>query len=103
MRDDKLVIQYANNKMMRNLEKRLTQTKTKKKPNKYQDEVDENYPDLQMSQVKMMYQSFDSGKLTSTLINLDIEEMCNCLAWAIVKHIQFNNKKPSCIDSIVKS
>lgn len=31
---------------MRNLEKRLTQTKTKKKPNKYEDELDENYPDL---------------------------------------------------------
>jgi len=57
------------------------------------DEVDENFPNLDVSQIKMMYQSFDSGKLTSTLINLDIEEMCNCLAWALIKHIQFSEKK----------
>ncbi len=39
-----------------------------------------------------MYQSYDSAKLTSTLINLDIEEMCNCLAFALIKHINFNQK-----------
>lgn len=35
-----------------------------------------------------MYQSYDSGKLTSTIINLDIEEMSFCFACAILKHIQ---------------
>lgn len=31
--------------------------------------------------------SYDSGKLTSTLVNLDIEELCFCYASAIAKHI----------------
>ena len=35
-----------------------------------------------------MYMSFDSGKLTSTLINIDIEEMCFCFACAVLKHIE---------------
>jgi len=39
-----------------------------------------------------MYLSYDTGKLTSTLVNLDIEEMSNCLAWAILKHIQFSKR-----------
>jgi hypothetical protein len=30
--------------------------------------------------------------MTSTLINIDIEEMCNCLGWAIQKHILFGQK-----------
>lgn len=30
-----------------------------------------------------MYQSFEGGRLCSTLINIDIEEICNCLASAI--------------------
>lgn len=33
--------------------------------------------------------SFDSGKLTSTLANIDVEEMSNCLANAIQKHIDY--------------
>jgi hypothetical protein len=32
--------------------------------------------------------SYDSWKLRSTLINLDVEEMCRCLAKAVLKHIQ---------------
>lgn len=36
--------------------------------------------------------SYDSGKLTSTIINLDIEELCYCLACAISKHIEFSEK-----------
>lgn len=39
-----------------------------------------------------MYLSYDTGKLTSTLVNLDIEEMSYCLAWAVVKHIQFTKR-----------
>jgi len=35
-----------------------------------------------------MYLSYDSGKLTSTIVNLDIEEMSFCLACAIFKHIE---------------
>lgn len=40
-----------------------------------------------------MYLSYDSGKLTSTLVNLDIEEMCFCLACAIIKHIEYFSKQ----------
>jgi hypothetical protein len=32
--------------------------------------------------------SYDSLKMRSTLVNLDIEEMCRCLAKAVLKHIQ---------------
>jgi hypothetical protein len=32
--------------------------------------------------------SYDSWTLRSTLINLDVEEMCRCLAKAVLKHIQ---------------
>lgn len=34
-----------------------------------------------------MYLSYEGGKLTSTLVNLDIEEMCFCFSCAILKHI----------------
>jgi hypothetical protein len=30
--------------------------------------------------------------MTSTLINIDIEEMCYCLSCAIFKHIEFGMK-----------
>ena len=40
-----------------------------------------------------MYMSFDSGKLTSTLVNLDIEELSFCLASAILKHIEYGTKQ----------
>lgn len=86
---------------MRNLERRLLQNRKNRKPNKLMEDVDENYPNLEVSQIKMMYQSFDGGKLTSTLINLDIEEMCNCLAWALIKHIKFNEKKIAYNESMV--
>jgi hypothetical protein len=39
-----------------------------------------------------LYLSFDSGMMTSTLVNLDIEEMCFCLASAIHKHIEYGNE-----------
>jgi hypothetical protein len=46
---------------------------------------------LKMNYVKIkeMYTSFDSAKMTSTIINLDIEEMCYCLASALMKHLEF--------------
>ena len=34
-----------------------------------------------------MYQSFDNAKLASTLVNLDIEEICNCLSATLKKMI----------------
>lgn len=42
-----------------------------------------------------MYMSFDSGKLTSTLINIDIEEMCFCFACAVLKHIERGEQQAS--------
>lgn len=30
-----------------------------------------------------MYQSFENGKLASTLINIDIEEICYCVGTTI--------------------
>ncbi|CAD8211201.1 unnamed protein product [Paramecium octaurelia] len=85
--DDKLVTEVKENKLIKNLEKQLNQKRRKRNF-----EEDENMPDLQMSQIKHMYLSYDTGKLTSTLVNLDIEEMSNCLAWAILKHIQFSKR-----------
>lgn len=35
-----------------------------------------------------MKNSFEGGKMTSTLVNLDLEEMCYCLASAIMVHIE---------------
>ncbi|CAD8204165.1 unnamed protein product [Paramecium pentaurelia] len=85
--DDKLITEVKENKLIKNLEKQLSQ---KRRKQNY--EEDDNLPDLQMSQIRHMYLSYDTGKLTSTLVNLDIEEMSNCLAWAILKHIQFSKR-----------
>ncbi|KAM3142118.1 hypothetical protein pb186bvf_005772 [Paramecium bursaria] len=85
---DKMDSEIKQNKLYKNLEK-ISLVK-KKKPIINDDD---NYPDLQMSQIKHMFQSFESGTLTSTLVNLDIEEMCNCLAWAVYKHIQYQKKQ----------
>jgi len=38
---------------------------------------------LEFSKIKDLYMSFDSAKLTSTIINLDIEELCHCFASGI--------------------
>lgn len=45
-----------------------------------------------MDKIKNLYISYDSGKLTSTLVNLDIEELCFCLACALFKHIEYSVK-----------
>ena len=50
-------------------------------------------PNIQMDPIKNMYISYDSIRMTSTLLNLDIEEMCNCLGWAIQKHIDYGNNQ----------
>lgn len=44
---------------------------------------------LEYNQIKNLYISFDSGKMTSTLVNLDIEEMTYCLACVMLKFIEF--------------
>ncbi|CAD8211723.1 unnamed protein product [Paramecium octaurelia] len=87
VQNDKLITEIKENKLIKNLEKQLNQ---KRRKNNY--EEDDHLPDLQMSQIRHMYLSYDTGKLTSTLVNLDIEEMSNCLAWAILKHIQFSKR-----------
>lgn len=56
------------------------------KPTVGQTKTDVN---LEVDKIKDLYVSFDSGKLTSTLLNLDIEEMCFCLSCALIKHIEF--------------
>lgn len=40
-----------------------------------------------------MYQSFEGGRLSSTLINIDIEEICNCVASAIWKCMKIPEDK----------
>ena len=65
--------------------------------NKDQNDIDELNPQLDFDTVKQMYMSFDGGKLTSTIVNLDIEEMCFCFACAILKHIDRGEE----IDQIV--
>ena len=48
---------------------------------------------LEYQKIKSLFISFDSGKLTSTLINLDIEEMTFCLACVILKFIEYGENK----------
>ena len=40
-----------------------------------------------INQVNLMYKSFDNGKMTSTLHNLDLEELSFCLSCALMIHI----------------
>mmetsp|Transcript_13053 Transcript_13053/g.24380 ORF Transcript_13053/g.24380 Transcript_13053/m.24380 type:complete len:575 (+) Transcript_13053:1115-2839(+) len=47
----------------------------------------ENEDKLQLNRDELGL-SYDSWKMRSTLVNLDIEEMCRCLAKAVRKHIQ---------------
>jgi hypothetical protein len=42
--------------------------------------------------------SYDSWKMRSTLANLDIEEMCRCLAKVISRHIEYTASLPQKID-----
>ena len=53
---------------------------------------DSKYPQLQLNKAANCFQSFDGAKLTSTIVNIDIEEVCFCLACAIQKHIEYYEK-----------
>ena len=44
---------------------------------------------VEFKKIKDMYSSFDGAKMTSTIANLDIEEMSYCLACAIEKHVEY--------------
>lgn len=55
--------------------------------------------ELEYDKIKQMYMSYDSGKLSSTIINLDIEELTHCLGCAILKHIEFSIKNHHGTDS----
>jgi len=44
---------------------------------------------VEFKKIKDMYSSFDGAKMTSTIANLDIEEMSYCLACAIQKHVDY--------------
>lgn len=35
-----------------------------------------------------MYNSFEGGKLTSTLVNIDLEELSYCYSQAVIVHIE---------------
>lgn len=50
------------------------------------------HPKLEIDKIKTFYQSFDSGKLASTIVNLDMEELCQCFAQTIIKHIEHNEE-----------
>jgi len=40
-----------------------------------------------------MYKSFDNGKLTSTLVNIDLEELSFCFSLALLNHIRNGDSK----------
>lgn len=78
-----MVTNIVESKLLKNLKNSVVSSKN-------QDE-DILKPNLEYDKIKNLYMSFDSGKLTSTLINLDIEELCFCLSCALLKYIEFNN------------
>ncbi|KAL4455711.1 hypothetical protein ABPG74_003121 [Tetrahymena malaccensis] len=78
--NDQLVLNYKENRLIKSIMKNIK--------SKNNDNTDELNPQLDYDTIKHMYMSFDGGKLTSTLVNLDIEEMCFCFACAILKHIE---------------
>lgn len=49
--------------------------------------------DLKYGRVKNTLRSFDGGKMASTIMNIDLEEMSYCLACAVLKHIQFGERQ----------
>ena len=51
--------------------------------------LNKNDLNLEVRKIKDMYISFDGAKMTSTIANLDIEEMSYCLACAIEKHVDY--------------
>ena len=71
-------MQIRDNKLLKNLRKTFVEK---------QSNISIFKIDLEMEKIRDMYLSFDGGKLTSTIVNIDIEEMSFCLACAILKHI----------------
>lgn len=60
----------------------------------------------ELTKIKDLYASFDGAKMTSTLVNLDIEEMCFCLSCAVNKHIGYfveNVYSPEYLEFVKKS
>lgn len=86
---DHELITAPKSRLLINLKKAVTNTSST--PNK-KDLFDLG---IEYNQIKNLYISFDSGKLTSTLINLDIEEMTYCLACVILKFIEYAENKAS--------
>lgn len=48
-----------------------------------------NQIDLEVGRIKDMYLSLESGKLTSNITNIDIEELANCLAREFYSFIRY--------------
>lgn len=78
--NDNLVLQYKESKLIKNLRSKIT--------TKITGVTDELDPQLDFESIKHMYMSIEGGQLTSTIVNLDIEEMCFCFACAVIKHIE---------------
>lgn len=60
----------------------------------------------ELNKLKDLYTSFDGAKMTSTLINIDIEEMCFCFSCAIKKHVEYflqNVCTPEYLDFVKKN
>ena len=53
---------------------------------------DSKFPKLRLKKAKDLFQSYDGSKMTSTIVNIDIEEISFCLACAIQKHIEYFQK-----------
>ena len=72
-------MQIRDNKLLKNLRKTFVEK---------QSNISIFKIDLEMEKIRDMYLSFDGGKLTSTIVNIDIEEMSFSLACAILKNIK---------------
>ncbi|EGR28093.1 n-terminal domain protein [Ichthyophthirius multifiliis] len=92
--NNNLVLKNKENRLIKNLQKQQSTIQViffflkKKQSQKKQNNQNESNPQLEYEQIKHMYVSYEGGKLTSTLINLDIEELCYCLSCIILKYIQ---------------
>ncbi|KRX00357.1 Cyclin-like protein [Pseudocohnilembus persalinus] len=80
---DEQMVEIKENRILDNLHKNIVKTSSS----------DILKATLEYQKIKQMYISFDSGQLTSTILNLDIEELCYCLGRAVVKHIEFSLKQ----------
>ena len=51
--------------------------------------LNQNNLNAEFKKIKNMYSSFEGATMTSTIANIDIEEMCYCFSCAIEKHVDF--------------